>query len=60
MILTVGAQASRDAARELIDEADRKWLRSRDQCKCVRPLLDRTYYGIVACGICGLLTRRLR
>ena len=59
MILTHGAQEARDEAREKIAEAESNWLRKLDQCQCVRPLLDRTYYGIVACLICGLLTRRL-
>ena len=59
MILTHGAQGARDEAREKIADVESNWLRRLDQCQCPRPLLDRTYYGIVACRICGLLTRRL-
>ena len=57
MLLTLGAQQARDEAREKIEEAESNWLRRLERCHCPRPLLDRTYYGFVACGICGLLTR---
>lgn len=57
MILTQGARQARDEAREKIAEAESIWLRKLERCQCVRPLLDRTYYGFVACRICGLLTR---